>query len=86
MLWIVITAALLLFFFFIFGGGWNKLFGKEVSGLNDQVDKTADADNDNVINLIDKCPCKSGDFENDGCPLGVKPTENEDKACLAKKP
>ena len=85
MTWLIVIVVLLLFFAFIYNYGYFGWLRKGATGINEQFDKAGDPDNDNVINLVDKCPCKFGDADNNGCPIGIKPTENEDKACLTKK-
>lgn len=85
-LWIVVIAAFLLLFFLIYSGALGKLYGKLFSGANEQINSTDDYDKDNVANFADKCPCSSGDIENDGCPTGYKisgtDSGKEEKSCL----
>ena len=82
--WLVAMMAAILLFFFLYTNVWAGLFGKTASGTSEQIDLTGDKDQDNLMNRLDKCPCKAGDIENDGCPIGYKPTDNEDKSCLTK--
>ena len=88
-IWTVVVIAALLIFLLIYMGVWSRLFGKSTSGLNEQIDMTGDKDQDNVMNRFDKCPCNTGDAENEGCPIGYKITNTnsgvEDKLCLTKK-
>ena len=85
MVWLVAIMAAILLFFILYTNVWANLFGKTASGVNEQIDLTGDFDKDNLMNRLDKCPCKIGDIENDGCPIGYKLTDNEDKSCLTKK-
>lgn len=91
-IWTVVVIALLLLFLLIYTGVWKNLFGKGISGINEQFDSAGDADNDGVINIADKCPCPPkgvGSIENNGCPSGYKITgekkDTEDRSCLQKK-
>lgn len=88
-LWYVVIIALLLLFFLVYTGAWSKLFGKGISGINEQIASAEDYDKDRVANFADKCPCSEGDIENDGCPSGYKAaninTGKEDNSCLADK-
>ena len=83
--WGIVVMAALLLFFLLYTNVWARLFGKSASSVDQALDLTGDKDQDNVMNRLDKCPCKTGDIENDGCPIGYKPTDNEDKSCLTKK-
>ena len=87
-IWTVVILAASVLFLLVYTGTWSKLFGKSTSSLNEQIDLTADCDQDNVMNRFDKCPCTIGDIENSGCPTGFKITNTnsgiEDRACLTK--
>ena len=85
MIWVLIAIVLALVFLLVYSGVWTKLFGGGASAIGNQIDSAGDADGDNAINLADKCPCKPGDSENNGCPIGYTPNKNEDKSCLKKK-
>lgn len=84
-MWLLATIVFILIFLLIYSGFITKLFVKSFSGVSEQFDSAGDADKDDVINIADKCPCKSGEIENDGCPYGYEPIDNEDKSCLTKK-
>ena len=87
-IWMVVIIVILLLFLAIYTGVFTKLFGKGASGINDQFGSAGDPDNDNVINLVDKCPCQSGEQDNEGCPSGHKILGNgqgyEGRDCLKK--
>ncbi len=88
LVWIVAIIALVLLFLLIYTGIWTKLFGKSVTIVNNNINLGDDNDNDNIINLNDKCPCASGISENQGCPPGYKIQGNdlgsETKNCFSK--
>lgn len=88
-IWTVVVIAALVLFLLLYTGTWSKLFGKSTSSLNEQIDMTGDKDQDNIMNRLDKCPCKAGDTENDGCPSGYKITNTnsgfEDRSCFTQK-
>ena len=50
---------------------FNKLFGKEVGGIGNELDKQGDYDGDSVADRFDKCMCVAGEQDN-GCPLNTK--------------
>ena len=75
LMWMIVMAALLLAFLFIYSGVWKNLFSKSASGLQD-------SDTDSVPNIRDNCPCRKGVIENNGCPAGQQPLENEDIKCI----
>ena len=92
---LVIVLALLAFFLVMYTLWYFGFFGKNASSLNDQFIASCDADQDNIPNVADKCPCVFGVYENDGCPSGYKITgdgkgkENrdcfkEDNGCFKK--
>ena len=74
--WIIVIAALLLIFLLIYSGIWKNLFGRSVSGIQD-------SDSDSVPNIKDSCPCRGGTVENNGCPAGQQPLENENTQCIS---
>ena len=84
LIWLLAAIALVLVFLAVYGGGIFKFYNKVFSNTNTQINSAADADNDGVANFADKCPCKSGSIENNGCPPGYTPSGNEDKKCLVK--
>ena len=76
--WMIVIGALLLIFLFIYSGVWKTLFSRSVSGIQD-------SDGDSVPNIKDSCPCRKGVIENNGCPAGQKPLENENIQCISQK-
>ena len=72
-LWILIVAIALIIFLLIYSDIFTKLLGKEKKEVEQQIE--VDKDKDNVPNIIDKCPCITGEISNEGCPYGQAPTK-----------
>jgi hypothetical protein len=81
-IWLVVIMAFLLIFLLVYSGALGKLFGNLFTGANQQAEGVDDKDGDGIANFIDKCPCNSGDIDNNGCSIGHKITGDEDRSCL----
>ena len=77
----IIIIAILLIVMVVVIAMFSKLLGKEAGQIEDQISSVGDEDNDNVVNMFDKCPCQAGDSDNDGCPIGVTPPTPKPKKC-----
>lgn len=80
--------ALAILIFVILVALYIRLFGGLGTSSKQAAGNIDNYDGDAVINIVDKCPCNSGDIKNDGCPLNYKITGNnqgmEDKSCLSR--
>lgn len=71
---------------FIVSGLFTKLFGQSAKGVENQINQADDTDGDGVINLQDKCPCKKGSIENNGCSSNSPSEEDKnDKTCFQQR-
>jgi hypothetical protein len=78
---VVIAAAILLIVIVVVIAVFTRLFGREAEQIEGQISGLDDTDGDRIINMFDKCPCRAGEKENDGCPLGVTPPDPKPKTC-----
>ena len=72
---VVVTAIILLITAFVVIGFFTGAWAEGTGILRDK-------DGDNIINLVDKCPCTIGTEDNSGCPSGIdleKITETQKK-------
>ena len=81
----VILAIILLVTLFVILFITTNMLGKEKNQITDKIDALGDADNDDIGNMFDKCPCTSGSPSNEGCPEGTPIPEKKDKSCYTKK-
>jgi len=77
----IIIATIALIVLVVVIATFTNLFGKEKGQIEGKIDALNDDDDDGILNLYDKCPCKEGDNDNDGCPLGTEPTKPKPKTC-----
>ena len=82
---VVITAVILLIVLIVIVAVFTRLFGKEAEHLEGQISGLDDTDNDNIINMFDKCPCTAGVKDYDGCSsqeaLDQAKTKPKPKTC-----
>lgn len=69
---LVIIIALTLFIAFILAVIIPKLLGKSGGEASGFLDLSADYDEDGITNFEDKCDCKAGEEENEGCPVNMQ--------------
>lgn len=62
-----------------------RLLGKGAGETEDLLTQTRDFDRDGIADFFDKCDCKDGTEENDGCPpnepLSGEDAEKREKEC-----
>ncbi|MBW2996276.1 hypothetical protein KY332_03175 [Candidatus Woesearchaeota archaeon] len=64
---VVITAVILLVVLIVVVAVFTRLFGREAKQLEGQISGLDDTDEDNIINMFDRCPCTEGVKDYDGC-------------------
>lgn len=72
--WMLVAIVLFMLFLFLWSKGYFALFNKNLAGVKEKLTAAGDYDNDNVINIEDKCPCFAGTIDNEGCPADYKIT------------
>lgn len=63
----VVIAALVILVLVIVSIVFIRLFSKETGQIGEQVASLDDNDKDGIVNMFDKCPCKPGEREYEGC-------------------
>ena len=71
------------FLFLILAYMYPNLLGKGGKEISNFLASSGDYDGDGIANYFDKCACKSGNKDNDGCPKGfdIEKLEEERERC-----